>query len=151
MPSNTVLISGPAVGATQILIWAYFFVFLPPMSTTIRTSALWKLPMSFYLFHRHRVCLVDHINLICSLYTWWECFGSSSLATWPLDFNCGFISTSACGLSTGVCSWGCPGGLGFASVRARGGEWCSCLVCKSSGSTRYSGELAARAAGTTVL
>ena len=31
------------------------------------------------------------------------------------------MSTSACELSTGVCSQGCPGGLGFAPVRARGG------------------------------
>ena len=38
MPSNTVLISGPAVGAAQILIWSYSCVFLPPMSTAIRTS-----------------------------------------------------------------------------------------------------------------
>ena len=39
MPSNTVLISGIAVGAALILIWFYSFVFLPPMSTGIRTSA----------------------------------------------------------------------------------------------------------------
>ena len=39
MPSNTVLISGPAVGAAQILIWSYSCVFLPPMSTAIRASA----------------------------------------------------------------------------------------------------------------
>ena len=39
MPSNTVLISGPAVGAAQILTWSYSCVFLPPMSTAIRTSA----------------------------------------------------------------------------------------------------------------
>ena len=77
--------------------------------------------MSFYIFHRHRVCLVDCVDLICSLYSWWEGFGSSSLATLPLGFNCGFISTSACGSSTGVCSWGCPGGLGSAPVRARCG------------------------------
>ena len=38
MPSNTVLISGSAVGAAQILIWSYSCVFLPPMSTAIRTS-----------------------------------------------------------------------------------------------------------------
>jgi len=38
MPSNTVLISGPAVGAAQILIWSYSCVFLPPMSTAIRAS-----------------------------------------------------------------------------------------------------------------
>ena len=38
MPSNTVLISGPAVGAAQILICSYS-VILSPMSTAIRTSA----------------------------------------------------------------------------------------------------------------
>ena len=104
--SNTVLISGPAVGPAQILIWSSSQVFLPPMSTAIRTNAflLWELSMTFYIFHRHRACLVDHVDLICSLYSWWEGFGSSSLATLPLGFNCGFISTSACGLSTGVCS-----------------------------------------------
>ena len=39
MPSNTVLISEPAAGAAQILIWFYSCVFLPPMSTGIWTSA----------------------------------------------------------------------------------------------------------------
>ena len=39
MPSNTVLISGPAVGAAQILIWSYSYVFLLPRSTAIRISA----------------------------------------------------------------------------------------------------------------
>ena len=82
---------------------------------------LWELSMSFYIFHRHRVCLVDHVNLICSLYSWWEGFGSSSLATLPLGFNCGFISTSVGGLSTRVCFRSCPGGLEFAPVRARCG------------------------------
>ena len=64
---------------------------------------LWEISIT-YIFHRHRVCLVDHKDLIGSLYSWLEGFGSSSLATLPLDFNCGFISTSACGSSTGVCS-----------------------------------------------
>ena len=40
--------------------------------------------MTFYIFHRHRVCLVDHVDLICSLYNWWEGFRSSSLVTLPL-------------------------------------------------------------------
>ena len=82
---------------------------------------LWELSMSFYIFHRHRVCLVDCVHLICSLYIWWEGFGSSSLVTLLLGFNCGFISTSACGSSTGVCYSGCPGGLRFAPMRARCG------------------------------
>ena len=38
MLSNTVRISGPAVGAAQILIWSYSAVFLPPMSTAMRAS-----------------------------------------------------------------------------------------------------------------
>ena len=40
--------------------------------------------MTIYTFHRHRVCLVDHVDLICSLYSWCEGFGSSSLVTLPL-------------------------------------------------------------------
>ena len=58
--------------------------------------------MSLYKFHRHRVSLVDHVDLIGSLYSWWEGIGSSSLATVPQGFNCSFICTSTGGLSTGV-------------------------------------------------
>ena len=39
IPSNSMLFTGLALGAAQILIWSYSCVFLPPMSTTIRTSA----------------------------------------------------------------------------------------------------------------
>ena len=39
MPSSTVLISGPAVGAAQNRIWSYFSVFLPPMSTALFSLA----------------------------------------------------------------------------------------------------------------
>ena len=92
-----------------------------PQLSELVNFLLWEISVSFYIFHRHRVCLVDRVELICSLYSWWEGCGSSSLATLPLGFNCGFISTSACGWSTGVCSRGCPGGLGFAPVRARCG------------------------------
>ena len=76
--------------------------------------------MIVYMYYSHRVYLVDYVYLICSLYSWWEGFGSSFVVL-PQGFNCGFISTSAWGSSIGVCSWGCPGGLGFASVRARCG------------------------------
>ena len=38
MPSNTVLVSGPAVGAAQILMWSCSCVFLPPVSIAIRVS-----------------------------------------------------------------------------------------------------------------
>ena len=95
MPSNTVLVSGPAVGEAQILIWSYSCVFLPPGSTAIRASVFSFVGVlsSFYIFHRHRVCLVDHADLIRSLYSWWEGLGPCSLPTLPLGFNCSFIST----------------------------------------------------------
>ena len=80
----------------------------------------WEHSVAFYTFQRHRVGLADRVDLICSLYSWWEGFGSSSSATLPLGVNCGFISTSACGSSSGICSWGCPGRLGF-GWGARGG------------------------------
>ena len=31
--------------------------------------------MTFYIFHRHRFCLVDCADLICSLYSRWEGLG----------------------------------------------------------------------------
>jgi len=97
MPSNTVLVSGPALGAAQTLIWSYSCVFLPPMSIAIRTGAfcfVGALNGLICIFHRHRVCLVDRVDLICNLYSWWEGFGSSSLATLPLGFNCGWNWTT---------------------------------------------------------
>ena len=150
MPSNTVLMSGPAVGTAQILSCSI------PMCSCLQCSQLselvhfplWELSVTFCIFHRHRVCLVDPVDLICI--SWWEGFGSSSLATLPLGFNCGFIPTSACGSSTGVCSWGCPGGVGL-PCEGQVWRWCSCLGHWGSGSTRYSGELVARAAGNRVL
>ena len=75
-----------------------------PQLSEVMCFLLWELSMTFYIFHRHRGCLIDHVDLICSLYSWWESFGSSSLATLLLDFNCDLISTSKCGSSTGVCS-----------------------------------------------
>ena len=71
MPSNTVLISGPVVGAAQILIWSCSSKFLLPMSTAIRTSAFSFVEAlnDFYMFHRHRGLLVDCGYLICSLYS----------------------------------------------------------------------------------
>ena len=153
MPSNTVPVSGPAVGAVQILIWSYSCVFLPPMSTAIRASVFSFVGVlsSFYIFHRHRVCLGDHVDLICSLYSWWEGFGSSSLATLPLGFSCGFIATSACGSSTGICSWGCPRGLGSAPLRARFYGGVAAWVAGVLAAPGTQGMLAARAAGNIVL
>jgi len=83
---------------------------------------LWELSVAFYIFHRHRVCLIDHVDLIFSLYSWWEDFGSSSLVTLPLGFSCGSLSTYTYGSSTGgLAPEAALGGLGFAPVRARCG------------------------------
>ena len=100
----TLLISGPAVGAAQILTGPtpVCSCLQCPQLSELVCLFLWELSRAFYIFHRHRVCLVDRVDLICILYSWWEGFGSSSLATLPLGFNCGFISTSTCGSSTGV-------------------------------------------------
>ena len=107
--------------------------------------------MVFYIFHRHnRVCLVYCMDLICSLYSWWEGFGSSSLVTLPLDFYCDFISIFACGLSTGVCSLRLPWRTWVCPCEGLVWRWCSCLGHKDYGSTMYSEELAARAAGNIV-
>ena len=73
--------------------------------------------MSFYTFHRPRVCLVDLVDLICGLYSWWEGFQSSCHAA--QEFQLWFYYHTSRGSSTGVCSWGFPWGLRSASVRAR--------------------------------
>ena len=118
-PSLEVIVHLTSLGCTPTLFWSLellwgqlrfysgptpVFSFLQcPQLLELVCFLLRELSMSFYIFHRHRVCLVDHVDLIFSLYSWWEGFGSSSLAPLPLGFNCGFISSSACGSSTGVC------------------------------------------------
>ena len=119
MPFNTVLDSGPATWAAQNLIWSYSCVFCLqcPQLSKLVCFLLWELLLSFYIFRIHKVCLVDRVDLICSLDNWWEGL-RSSLDALPLGFNCGFISTSVGRSSTALYSWGCPGGLGSAPVRA---------------------------------
>ena len=103
-----------------------------------------------FIYSIDRFCLVDHVDLICSLYSWGEGFGSSSLATLSLGFNCGFISTSACGSSLGFAPEAALEDLGF-PCEGQVWRWCSYLNRRGLGRTRYSGELAARAAGNIVL
>ena len=83
--------------------------------------------MTFYIFHRHRVCLVDLVDLICNLYSWWKGLRSSSLAKLPLGFNCGFISISTIwvvhwGLLLGLPwrTWVCPCEAGVEVVQLLG-------------------------------
>ena len=153
MSSNTVLISGPAVGTAQILIWPYSCVFLPPVSTAIRASAFYFVGTlnAFYIFHRHRVCSVDHVDLICILYSWWQ------------DFWIFFLSHTAPGfqlwlyfhLYMWVIHWGLllrlPWRTWVCPCEGQVWRWCSCLGHRGSGSTRYSGGLAARVVANIVL
>ena len=78
-----------AVRAAQILICSYSSVFLPPMFTAIRTSAfsfVGALNDLLYVSQTQRLPSY-RVDLICSLYNWWEASGSSSLVTLPLGFN----------------------------------------------------------------
>ena len=106
--------------------------------------------MSFYVFHRHRVCLVDLVDLICSLYSWWEGFGSSSLPHCPWVSIVVLFLPLHVGRPLGIASEAALEDLGLHS-EGQVWRWCSCLGRRGSGSTRYSGELAARVAGNIVL
>ena len=152
MPSNTVLVSRPAVGAAQILIWSYSCVFLPPMSTAIRTSvfSLVGTLSVLFIYSIDTVCLVDCVDLICSLYSWLEGFESSSLATLPWLSTVVLFSPLHMGCPLSLLlrlpwrTWVCPS-------EGQVWRWWSCLGGRGSGSTRYSGKLMSRTAGNTVV
>ena len=71
MPSNTVLFCGPAVGAAQILMSPNYVCpcLQCPQLPKLVCILLWELSMPFFMFHRY-ICLVDHVDLICTLYSW---------------------------------------------------------------------------------
>ena len=98
-------------------------MFLPPVSTANRTSAfspVGALSAPSYIPQTHSLpSWSPGLNLqpVQLVGGFWVFFLSHTAP----GFHCGFISTSACGSATEVCSWGCPGGLGFAPGRARCG------------------------------
>ena len=107
--------------------------------------------MAFHAFHRHRVCLVDRVGLISSLYSWWEGFGSlifnhtaPGFQLWFYFHLCMWVVHWGLLLRLPWRTWVCP-------CEGQGWRQCSCLGRRVSGSTRYSAELAARAAGNMVL
>ena len=121
MLSNIALVSGPSMGAAQIIIWSYSCMPLPPMSTVIRTSTFCFVGALNVLLYIPKTKSLSGLSCRFNVQfvQLWEAFWSSSLATLPLGFNRGFISTFACTLFTEVRSWGCPGRFGFAPVSAR--------------------------------
>ena len=146
------LVSGPAVGAAQILFWSYTLCscLQCPQLSELVCFLLWELSMAFYIFHRYIVCLIDCVDFICSLYSWWEGFESSALPTLPLvsiwvlfpplhvDYPLGLL------LRLPWRTWVCP-------CEGQVWRWCSYFSHRGSGSTRYSGELVARVAGNIAL
>ena len=123
MPSNTVLISGPAVGAAQILIWSRSSVFLPSMSADIRTSAFSFVGALNDLFYIPETQSLDS----------WLCGSNLQLAPLVGRFWVFFLSHTAPGFQLWcyfhLCMWVVHWGLllrlpwrsGSAPVRARGG------------------------------
>ena len=106
--------------------------------------------MAFYIFHRHKVCLVDSVDLICSLYSWWEGFvyflshTAPGFQLWFYFHLCMWVMHWGLLLRLPWKTWVCP-------CEGQMWKWYSCLGCRGSGNTRYSGKLAARAAGDIVL
>ena len=153
MPYNTVLISGPAVEANQILIWSCCCVFLPTTSVVIRASEF-----SFVGALNGLLCIQSTQNMLS-----WSCGFNLQLVKLVGRFWVFVLSHTAPGFQVWfyfhLCMWVVRGGLllglpwrtGVCPCEGQVWRWCSCLGCRGSGSTRYSGELATRAAGNTVL
>ena len=73
----------------------------------------WELSMSFYIFQKTQSLLSWSCGFNLQPLKLVGRSGVFFLSHTALGFNYGFISTSACGLSSGICSWGGPGDLGF--------------------------------------
>ena len=142
MLSITVLISGPAVQAAQILIWSYSSVFLPPMSTAIRSSVFSSVGdlNVLYIFRRHSLPS-------------WSCGFNLPLVYLVGRFWVFFLSHITPGfqllLYFHLCMWAVhwdfllrlPWRTWVSPAKGRYGGGCSCLGHRGSDSRRYSEEL----------
>ena len=153
MPSNTVLVSGPAVGAAQILICSYSCVFLPPMSTAVRSSVfsfVGALNVLLHMFHRQSLPSWSwefNLQLVQLVGGFWVFFLSHTVPGFQLWFY-----FHLCILAV---YWGLllrlPWRTWVYPCEGQVWKWCRCLGLRCCGSTRYSAELAARVAGNIVL
>ena len=125
MPSNIVLISGPAAGAIQILTWSYSWVFLPPVSTTIISSAFSFVgPLNDLLYVPSTQSLPSWLcGLNLQLVQLSEGFGSSPLVTLPPGFQLLFYFHPCMSLLLRLPwrTWVCP-------CEGQVWRWCSCWV-----------------------
>ena len=149
MPSSTVLVSGPAVGAAQTLICSYSGVFLPPMSTAVRTSAFSFVgALSVFLIYSIdiRVWLVDHVDLMAACTTGgkvWVLFLSHTAPGFQLRF---YLH-----LCMWVVHWGLllmlPWRTQVCSSEGQVLRWCNCLGCRDPGGAKCAGMWTASATG----
>ena len=147
MPSNTMLVSGPTVGAAQILIWSYSSVLLPPIPTAIRTSAFSFVgALNDLSYSPQTQSLASwscgfNLQLIQLVGRFWVLFLSHTAPGFQLWFYfhlCMWVIHWSLLLRLLWWTWVCP-------RKGQVWSWCSCLDCRGSGSTRYSGELVAKA------
>ena len=137
MPSNTVLISGPAVGAARILIWPNYYVFLPSMSSAIRTSAFSFVGalMTFYIFHRQSLpswLCGFNLQLVQLVGRFWVFFLSHTapgFQLWFYFYLCMWVFHWDLLLRLPWRIWVCP-------CEGEVWRWCTCLARRGSGSTR---------------
>ena len=151
MYSNTVLISGPA---TQILISSYSCVFFLLIFTAIKLVHLLLWALSIFLYIPYIQSLPSwlcgfNLKFVRLVGMFWVFFLSHTAPGFLLWFC--FFPPLHVGLSPGVFllrlpwrTWICPSG-------GQVWRWCSCLGRGGSGSTGYSGPLATKEAGNTVL
>ena len=152
MPPNTVLISGPVVGTVQILIWSYscilasnvhryqnyVFSFVGALNDLLYIPQTQSMPSWSCGFNLQLVQLVG---------SFWVFFLSHTAPEFQLWFYfhlCMWVIHWGLLLWLPWRTWVCP-------CEGQMGRWCSCLGHRGYGSTRYSGELEARAAGNIVL
>ena len=121
-----------------------------PQLSELMHFLLWELSISFYIFHRQSLPS-------------WSCGFNLQLIQLVGRFFVFFLSHTAPGfqlwfyfhLCMWVVHWGLPLSLPWRTwvclCEGQVWRWCSCLGHRGSGSTRYSGEWSARAAGNIVL
>ena len=133
----------------QLRLWSSSCVFLPPMSTAIRTSEF-----SFVRIRSVLLC-ISQTQILLS----WSCGFNLQLegrfcvlffSTLPLVSIVVWSPPLPVGRHRGLLqrlswrTWVC-------SSEFQVWRWCSCLGCRGPGSTKYSGELVAKASGNMVL
>ena len=150
MPSSTVLISGPVVGAAQILICPtpVCSCLQCPQPSELVHFLLWELSVPFtYSIESTQLSCGFNLQLVQLVGRSWVFSLSHTAPEFQLWFYfhlCMWVVHWGLLLSLPWRTWVCP-------CEGQVWRWCSCLGHRGSGSTRYSGELAARAAGNTVL